>query len=214
MSAVDTTIKNSAITTSSRPLCAVLIWLAVLGLANASLLWSGVPATALMFDAAAVASGQWWRLLTWPWVHVSGYHLLIDGLTFFFLYQGLQAKRLTYLFWTAVGSLVVPLLVSQEIYTYGLCGLSGVAHGLMAVSCLELMQNRDSRMVGGVCLAVLVAKTIWEVASGSVVFHGLHLGDIGHPVVMTHLGGVIGGAAAFLVLGAGRTVPDRIPSLS
>jgi rhomboid family GlyGly-CTERM serine protease len=200
MSAVDTTIKNSAITTSSRPLSAVLIWLAVLGLANASLLWSGVPATALMFDATAVASGQWWRLLTWPWVHVSGYHLLIDGLTFVLLYQGLHTRRLTCLLWTAIGSLVVPLLFSTDIYTYGLCGLSGVAHGLMAVSCLELMQSRDSRVVGGVFLAVLVAKTVWEVATGSVVFHSLHLGDIGHPVVTTHLGGLLGGVAAFVVI--------------
>jgi membrane associated rhomboid family serine protease len=90
-------------------------------------------------------------------------------------------------------------LFSTDIYIYGLCGLSGMAHGLMAVSCLELMQSRDSRVVGGVFLAVLVAKTVWEVATGSVVFHSLHLGDIGHPVVTTHLGGLLGGVAAFVV---------------
>ncbi|EAT14776.1 rhombosortase [Desulfuromonas acetoxidans] len=202
MSVADTTIKGATIATPSSPFSVALLWIAVLGLCNVSLFWSGVPTTALMFDASAVASGQWWRLFTWPWVHVSGYHLLIDGLTFVLLYHGLHARRFMFLLWTVVGSLVVPLLVSRVIYVYGLCGLSGVAHGLMAVSCLELMKNSDSRVIGGLFLAALVGKTVWEVATGNVVFHHLHLGDIGHPVVTTHLGGLLGGLAAFAVCGA------------
>ncbi len=38
---------------------------------------------------------------------------------------------------------------APQIHTVGLCGLSGVAHGLMAVSALEMMQTKDDKKPSG-----------------------------------------------------------------
>src|SRR5688572_15031172 len=40
----------------------------------------------------ALESGEWWRLLTFPWVHISFYHLLLDASAFILLYQTLRCS--------------------------------------------------------------------------------------------------------------------------
>lgn len=175
--------------------------LALLLLFNLGLLLGHGPARALMYDPAAVAGGAWWRIATWPWVHVSRYHLLLDGAAFLLLYHGLQAPsrslRVGYLLAVSAGSLLLPVVATPQLARYGLCGLSGPAHGLLAISLLELATRSTSRALGRWLLAGLLAKTAWELCSGSVFLHQWHIGDIGIPIVTTHAGGLLGGLLAF-----------------
>ncbi len=142
-------------------------------------------------------------VFSWPLVHVSRYHLLLDGLAFVLLYRGLSEDRLSCrLLWVlccALGSLLLPLVFSEQIYRLGLCGLSGVAHGLAAISGLEMLLVQRQRRIGAVLLVGLMLKVGFEVLSGQVVMQGLHLGSIGVPLVSTHAGGVVGGLVGFLL---------------
>lgn len=190
-------------TTASRgiEICTLLFALA---LCNLPLL-GGAPARSLAFFTGTVADGEWWRVFTWPFVHASSYHFLLDGAAFLLLYSGLEssrpAVRLLYLTAAATGSLLLPLWVAPEIRSVGLCGLSGVAHGLLAVTALELLSRhpRGSTLfrTGALLLAGVLLKSVLEVATGEVLLAGLHLGPVGHPVPSTHAGGTLGGAAAF-----------------
>ncbi|RMF47536.1 MAG: rhombosortase [Deltaproteobacteria bacterium] len=183
------------------------LWILILGIANLGLI-SQQPNLALYFSLDAVSRGEWWRVLTWPFVHVSVYHLLLDGTAFLLLLDSLKqtpAWRRTFLVITAcAGSLLVPLWLAPELAQVGLCGLSGPAHGLAAVWALEMIARRRSdsqcKRLGWLLLVGLIGKCAWELWQGQVVFAGLHLGGIGHPVVSTHSGGLLGGICGWLML--------------
>jgi len=172
-------------------------WLAVLTLVNLGLLLGNTPALNLTFDPSAVAGGEWWRIFTWPFVHVSRYHLLIDGTAFLLLYVGLEErlfmKRVLFVISAATGSLLLPIAIAPQIQYLGLCGLSGVAHGLAAISALEMLRHKSQQRIGSALLIGLLLKTGWELWTGTAFFQGFHLGDIGTPIVATHAGGVLGG---------------------
>jgi rhomboid family GlyGly-CTERM serine protease len=151
----------------------------------------------LVFFPAQVVAGEWWRILTFPLVHVSWYHLILDAGAFLFLFHGLMEtsaiKRLGIVAACAAGSLGFALLTSP--LTGGLCGLSGIAHGLMAVSAIELMQTKGKTLqhTGLACLLIVVLKGLVEALSGQVLFENLHLGDVASPVAVCHAGGLLGG---------------------
>lgn len=181
-------------------------WFLLLCLINLSLI-GGHPAVSMNFNPNAILAGQWWRLLSWPLVHVSSYHLLLDGSAFLLLLHGLEENsfrwRCGYVLLSAIGSLALPILLAPNLAQTGLCGLSGPAHGLALVSALELIvagqENQGRRNLGWLLLGGLLAKAGWELWQGQVFFSGLHLGNIGHPVVSTHAGGILGGALAYLL---------------
>jgi len=179
--------------------------------------------SALFFSPPAVAAGQWWRVFTHPFIHVTWYHALLDGAAFLLLWRSLERRRLLYIALPAAGSLLAALWFWPAINDTGLCGLSGVAHGLMTVSALEMINIKSgsglsaatagqeqpghgteaaptfvsTRQVGWLCLALVTGKSIWEAATGTVFFSWLHFGLMGTPVAVSHLGGVLGGIVAF-----------------
>jgi len=163
--------------------------------------------SSLVFQSVAVRNGQWWRLFTYPFVHVTWYHLLLDGSAFLMLYQSLLApklgSRLTYVFAGGAAS----LLVSWNSPN-GLCGLSGIAHGLMAVSALELVANHPAssaeRRLGLISFLLVVAKAAFEAGSSRMVFSFLDFGLLGQPVAVAHAGGIMGSLIAMLFLGSRR----------
>ena len=126
----------------------IILFIFILAGLNSHLL-GGSNANLQIFLPAAAASGEWWRLFSHPFVHLTWYHLLLDAGAFFILYTGLQEKRVTrkliYMLICGGFSLAAALIFSPEIETRGLCGLSGIAHGLMAYSGLEIMQSRKDR---------------------------------------------------------------------
>ena len=164
-----------------------------------------LPADPLYFQADKVAGGEWWRIFTFPFVHISLFHLALDAGAFLLLYNSLEEKRwsrrIFYVGVCGAASLLLTLVTTTQIHTLGLCGLSGIAHGLMAVSALEMIRSKSldrSRIVAGwAMLVVVIGKSIFEAVTGHVMFEWLYFGLIGTPLVYTHLGGVLGGILGF-----------------
>lgn len=182
----------------------IRFWLAILTVVNLGLLLGNTPALNLVFDPSTVAEGEWWRIFTWPFVHVSRYHLLIDGAAFLLLYVGLEErlfmKRVLLVISAATGSLLLPIAIAPQINQIGLCGLSGVAHGLAAISALEMLRHKSQKMIGSTLLIGLLLKVTWELWTGTAFLQGFHLGNIGQPIVATHAGGVIGGILGYMLI--------------
>lgn len=172
-------------------------------------LWQGAPPSALIYRHGAVLAGDWYRLLTHVLVHVSWYHLLLDVGATCLLLAAMRTpvwQKLLAVMICGLTSLGYSLFASPIIYQTGFCGLSGIAHGLMfVVGGLWLFSPRTSfvgkvgviRIVGFLFCLLSLGKSSFEVVSGQVLFAGAHQGQLGVPIVHSHLGGVFGG---FLVV--------------
>ena len=185
---------------------------AIIVLLNLPLL-HGACAVDMIFLPGRVAAGEWWRIFTHAFVHVSWYHLLLDGTAFLILYQGLVGRsgfeRMGYVLACGTGSLLASLWSAPIIQTHGLCGLSGIAHGLMAISALDRMNGRTDKTLqraGAATFIIVVAKSIIEAATGRIVFESLHFGALGSPVAVCHAGGVLGGLVVMVIQFAGGGV--------
>jgi rhomboid family GlyGly-CTERM serine protease len=194
----------------------LLGWILLLLWVNRPLL-HGTINSALMYQSAPVALGQWWRLLTYPLVHLSWYHLVLDGGAFLLLYTSLMEPRRPARLVIMAACSAVSLAFSVwlgEATSLGLSGLSGVAHGLMAFSALEMIRLPRQRAWGWASLVLVAGKSLYELATGNVVFAFMHMGMCGHPVAASHAGGVLGGLAAFAVATAWHALRSRRPSTS
>jgi rhomboid family GlyGly-CTERM serine protease len=191
----------------------MLGFLALLAVFNVPVL-TGSWCHSMVFVPGAVENGQWWRVFTHPFVHVSWYHLLLDGAAFLAVYhslvEGSVLRRLGYVLAAGVGSLLVSWAVAPGIEISGLCGLSGIAHGLTAVSALEAVVGQATgsteRRIGQACFLFVVGKAAVEALSGHMFFTFLHFGLMGEPVAVAHAGGVIGGLLAMLLFRPWRTM--------
>jgi rhomboid family GlyGly-CTERM serine protease len=185
-----------------------LIFALIILAANAPLLWGG-STRALAFFPHEVAAGEWWRVITHAFVHVSWYHLLLDGAAFALLCAELRhwsvRARLVAIGFSAAGSLAAAL-AAPEIASLGFCGLSGVAHGLMAISAIEMIRRRDvrERRIGWCALIIVLAKAMVEATTGNVALSFLHFGMMGVPIAASHAGGVIGGLVALVIISRTR----------
>jgi rhomboid family GlyGly-CTERM serine protease len=185
----------------------LLLFLALLAVFSGPVL-AGSCSYSMRFLPQAVQRGEWWRLFTHPFVHVTWYHLLLDSAAFLLLYHSLAQtsliRRLVYVFAAGAGSLLSSWASAPGILTTGLCGLSGIAHGLMAVSALELVASQPpgstERRIALATLVLVVGKAAVEALSGRMFFAFLHFGLMGEPVAVSHAGGVLGGLVAMLML--------------
>lgn len=182
-----------------------LLWFAIaIAALNLPVLLNG-SAPGLMFFESAVRDGEWWRVITHPFTHVSWYHFLLDGAAFLFLYHGLIEKRmplrLGYTAAAAAGSLVAAIWAAPAIQQIGFCGLSGIAHGLAAVSALEwIAEDRKNRLMvclGSASFLCVIGKCLWEAATQQAFIGFLHFGMMGTPIVICHAGGALGGVLLF-----------------
>ena len=82
--------------------------------------------------------------------------------------------------------------------------MSGIAHGLMVFSGLELMQSTKHRWMGLFSFGLVFIKSITEFVTGQVMFAFLHLGLCGTPLAACHLGGVAGGMLSFFIFNRNR----------
>jgi rhomboid family GlyGly-CTERM serine protease len=184
-------------------LTALAAWLV---LANLPLLFGGM-ADSLAFQPRAVGAGEWWRVLTHPFAHVSWYHLLLDAAAFFLAYSELRERRFleraALVTAAGAGSLLAAVLASPAVAIHGLCGLSGLAHGLSAVVGVELfLRSREQLLRAGglACLVIVVGKSVIEAATGNVLFADWHFGWLGTPIAVCHGGGVLGALVTWLIL--------------
>ena len=184
----------------------IVLFSAVLLVVSAPLALWGAPPLRFAYSPMAVADGEWWRLLSHPFVHVSRYHLLLDGVAFVSLLLGLADRRasdrMLLVAASAAASLVAASLLPGETALYGLCGLSGVGHGLMAGSAVLSLREEDAalRRTAAIVLGVVAVKSLVEAATGHLLFDLVHLGDLGRPNPLCHLGGVAGGVLTALAL--------------
>ena len=120
------------------------------------------------------------------------------------LYIGLLEKRVTRKILITIScggfSLIATVWFTPAIEAKGLCGLSGIAHGLMAYSGLELLHNQKGIWVGLFSFLLVFIKSIYEFISGEVVFTFMHMGLCGSPLAPSHLGGVVGGILSFVII--------------
>ncbi len=152
----------------------------------------------MLFNAALVGAGEWWRVLTGNFAHLNGRHLALDLLAWLLIFligrawMGVAA----WIFYLVVGCLAVSACLywfAPENAFFG--GLSGALHGLFAV--IALQQLRDGERLGLVLLALLAAKLAYEGYYGSTVGTSAF---IGVPVAAeTHLYGVAGAVLFFLL---------------
>ena len=166
-----------------------------------------------IFLPNAVAAGEWWRVLSAPFAHNSVYHLAVDVVAFVLLYSAVSqslGRRLFLLGASAMGGLLVPLWVAPEIKQIGLCGMSGVAHGLMAVCAIELCggKGKSAKIAGGLSFFVVIFKCIAEAVTGRLALDVIHFGNVGVPIVSCHVGGVLGALLAMTFLSR-RTARTR-----
>ncbi len=178
----------------------IIIFFILLIVSNMHLL-QGSFNSSLIFIPSAVLSGEWWRIITYPFVHITWYHLLLDAGAFFLLYRELYNKKIlikiSYVAICSIVSLAAALAASPVIYSIGLCGLSGIAHGLMAISGLEMMHHKSNFRTGLIFFIIVVSKSIYETIIGDVFFSFMHLGMCGVPLAASHAGGVLGGIIAY-----------------
>lgn len=67
----------------------ILVFATLLIVFSGAMLFGSAIGTTI-FQPEAVRGGEWWRVLTHPFVHVTWYHLLLDASAFFLLYNGLS----------------------------------------------------------------------------------------------------------------------------
>jgi rhomboid family GlyGly-CTERM serine protease len=173
-------------------------WLAiaaVLAVCNWHLVFGMYPG-ALALLPGKLTAGEVWRWLTHAFAHLSWYHLFVDASAFLMLYQALghwrASRRAAATLTTILGS-AIAALTDPRLGEIGLCGLSGCAHGLMALVAMDGLESKDTRHRGfaSLALVLVVLKCVVEAATGGAVFAELHLGSVGVPIVACHAGGVI-----------------------
>ena len=197
--------------------------LAVLGVILVALnlpLFAGVFSTRFIYHPVPLAAGEWWRLFTHPFVHVSPYHLALDAAAFFLAYVELKHRRLssriTLLASATVGGLLAALAASPLVLTHGLCGLSGIAHGLTAVVSLELLRRANDRIstwTAALSFAGVVGKSVIEAFTGNVFFASWHLGSLGTPIAACHAGGVLGALLCWWLLSHRSVFSESLPGV-
>ncbi|HWM67784.1 MAG TPA: rhombosortase [Steroidobacteraceae bacterium] len=152
---------------------------------------------ALRYDRAALAAGQWWRLLTAHFVHLDFDHAALNSLGLVLMWA-LFARDYRPRHWLAIligaiAAIDAGLWLRDSTVAWYV-GSSGVLHGIMAAGTLAHLRRRD--LDGWILAVFIVVKLVYEQSAGALPFTDSHSGV----VVDAHLFGTLGGAgiAAFL----------------
>jgi len=170
---------------------------AILIAVAAGLLWWAGPGVtdALRFERGAISDGDYWRLVSGHFVHLSGTHaaLNVAGVVLVWMLVG-QAFR--WRGWIFI-SLVVIVSIDAGLWWWSprlswYVGLSGLLHGWLAAGICGMPKGRraDVLLLG----AVLVAKLAFEQWYGALP--GSEEAAGGPVVVDAHLYGALGGLLA------------------
>jgi len=172
-----------------------LVALPALGVAlYADQLW-GV----LRYDRNALMEGQWWRLLTAHWIHLSHQHLALNlgALVLMLVVLGRLLTPASLLLSTLLGALAVGLCLyslSPDLYWYA--GLSGVVSSIWGTAATR--GARCGSWLGWAALLLLLTRILWEQLTGATPSIAIFIG--GAVIVDAHLyGGLAGGLLGVLL---------------
>jgi rhomboid family GlyGly-CTERM serine protease len=171
-------------------LAAAVLLLPLLGGEHLRLAWR--------YQRDAVASGEYWRILTAHLVHLDASHALLNALGLVLLW-GLFARAWRprqWLFAIAMSLLTINLgfwFLSPQLQWY--VGASGLLHGVFACGCIALLRERD--WTGVAATLIFIAKLAWEHWMGP-----LPLEQSGAVVTIAHLYGAVGGFMAGILMTA------------
>jgi len=166
----------------------------------------------LLYGRSALVHHELWRLITCHWVHLSTDHLFWSAATFLVLgslCEIMDPKR--YYAVVGISAISIPIVIRwglPDLMIYGgLSGLDCALYSLLMVLFIKReMQSRSwiwvtlfSLLLGG-----LVAKIIYETATGLTIFVGnTHTNMV--PVPLAHLvGGIIGFFVGICKVKSGR----------
>ena len=161
------------------------------------LTFSGESGQALLrYERSALASGQWWRLLSAHVVHLDLRHALLNvvglALVWALFARNYSPKAWLAIVLTSVATIDAGLWLADSTVLWYV-GSSGALHGVMAAGVLAHL--RTGERDGWILAAALVLKLAYEHWVGALPLSGRD------PVIVdAHLYGVLGGAAmaAFL----------------
>jgi rhomboid family GlyGly-CTERM serine protease len=150
-----------------------LLWRTLLltGLALGLFLGFGAAPEAWVYDRAAIAQGEWWRLVSGHWVHSDLEHaawdigaLLVLGLLF---ESRLRWRLCSVLVLSSLGVDLWLWCFEPALRFY--CGLSGILNGMLALGLLKLWRETRHPLVWLTGLGAIV-KILWEIGSGEALF--------------------------------------------
>lgn len=143
---------------------------------------------ALLYDRAAIAHAELWRLWTGHWVHFSRSHLLWNLLVLLPVGAWLEklqpGRLLRYVLVAAPLSSLGFLGLAPGMQTYG--GLSGLATGAVTLLALaQLARNRGDRVYWLAVLLLVAAKIILETGRSRALFSdfsspAMHVSALAH----------------------------------
>lgn len=145
---------------------------------------------ALRYDSVAIGAGQWWRLLSANFVHLGWWHLFLNELGLLVLVL-LCPERLSWAVWARrVLLLGLGMCLGLYFFVPGIrwyVGMSGLIHGLFVLGLGRQVMQKD--LIAAGCLAYLIGKIAWEMASGVPVSDEAAIG--GTVLVESHLYGAL-----------------------
>lgn len=155
---------------------------------------------ALSYQRAALAEGQWWRLLTAHFVHLDLEHAALNAMGLVLMWA-LFARDYPPLRWLAI-YLGTALTVSAGLWWFSpevawYVGASGALHGVMTAGTLAHLRRGD--LDGWILAIFIVLKLGYEQLAGALPFAGSP-----DTVVDAHLYGAIGGVVLALLRGRPR----------
>lgn len=155
---------------------------------------------ALSYQRAALAEGQWWRLLSAHFVHLDFEHAALNAMGLVLMWA-LFARDYPPVRWLAIylgSALAVSTglwIVSPEVDWY--VGASGALHGVMTAGTLAHLRRGD--LDGWILAVFIVVKLGYEQFAGALPFAGSP-----DTIVDAHLYGAIGGVVLALLFGRPR----------
>ena len=192
-------------------------------LAALALVAHGWPraAAALQLERAAVAGGDWWRVVTCHFAHWSADHFAWDFIVFALLGGACEVRSRRRMVVTLLASVIlIPLAVlalQPDLHTYrGLSGIDSAFFGLLAFDLLrEKVAASDRRALSaiGLLIVAFVAKTGFETVTGTAIFADSVSGGF-VPVPLAHLVGFAAGTLTSLVAWRSASgIPPRLPPI-
>ncbi len=168
-------------------------WLALLLFIALALLTFYVSDKPLHYERQAILGGQWWLLFSGNFTHTAASHLWLNLTAWLLIWMYAQGRVPLYLWITAAvvcsaSTGLGLLLFNPEIHWY--VGLSGVLHGMLAVTAICCWQ-RERDWTAPLLLAAAIIKLTAEQMHGPLPGTA-DLADV--PVVTdAHLYGFAGG---------------------